>query len=91
MLRSVRLTKWAQAGLHTYDATRELLEGAGQGKTLDLLPHSTLAIRVEPNEMEDVLTGVDADDRERRGVMFGRRRHRCFSSLAVTLRGYHCG
>jgi hypothetical protein len=79
----------AQAGLHADDATRKLLEGAGQGKTLDLLPQDALAIRIEPDEMEDVLPDIDANDHKRRGVVFGRGCHRCSSSLAVTLRGYH--
>jgi hypothetical protein len=81
----------AQAGLHADNATWEFLKGAGQGKTLDLLSQDALAIPIETDEMEDVLSNIDANDRERRGVVRGRGCHRCSSSLAVILRGYHRG
>ena len=65
--------------LHPDHTPWQSLEGFAQRETLDLLPQHQITLRIEPNQMKDVLAYVDADHRQVRMVFGFTYVHNCFS------------
>ena len=51
----------AQAGFHTDDTTRHLLESRHQRQPLDLLTQNDLPVSIKSNEVKDVLANIDTN------------------------------
>jgi hypothetical protein len=70
-----------QAGLHPNDTTRQLLKRRNQCQPLDMPPQDQLPVSIEANEMNKILTDIDADNGKVLNLFILLRTHSCFSWL----------